>query len=606
MYRAPLLLSLIGTACIAAAVAGGRVGGVAGSGQKGTAFVVQHARMFDGERMHDVADVLVRDGRIVGIGARLPVPPGTEVVDGTGRTLMPGLIDAHTHSFGDALERALVFGVTTVVDMFTDHQQARLWRAGQADGRASNRADIVSAGTLITAPNGHGTQFGRPIPTITSAAEADAFVGARLAEGSDFIKIVYEDGSAYGRQIPSIDAETLRVLIDAARRRQKLVVVHPGSRRGAEQAIAFGAHGLVHVFADEPPGADFGAAVRKAGAFVVPTLSVVQSAAGQAGGVALTQHPSMAPFLTEQERASLAMTFPQRPGSRVRLDHALAAVRQLHAAGVPILAGSDAPNPGTAHGSTVHYELELLVRAGLRPIEALQAATARPAAAFQLEDRGTIAPGKRADLLLVDGDPSSDITATRQIVAVWKGGVRLDRQPPAKTETPSASVSASGLISDFDDGEPNATFGAGWQISTDEMLGGKSSAQMRIVKAGALNSAAALEVSGEIRAGAPFSWAGAMFFPGATPMAPVDLSKFKELVFWARGDGREYQVMLFATRFGSIPVSQGFAAGPEWREHVVPLERFSGADGADVRGILFSADQSTGPFQFVIDGVRLR
>ena len=94
---------------------------------------------------------------------------------------------------------------------------------------------------------------------------------------------------------------------------------------------------------------------------------------------------------------------------------------------VPILAGTDADNPTTSHGASIHRELELLVHSGLTPQEALAAATSVPASAFHLEDRGVIAPGKRADLLLVKGDPTRDIRATRDIVSVWKLGVENDR-----------------------------------------------------------------------------------------------------------------------------------------------------------------------------------
>jgi imidazolonepropionase-like amidohydrolase len=112
------------------------------------------------------------------------------------------------------------------------------------------------------------------------------------------------------------------------------------------------------------------------------------------------------------------------------LAHAFAALKQLHDAGVPILAGSDAPAPGSTNGVSLHGELELLVKGGLSPSEALAAATSVPARTFRLTDRGRIVPGLRADLLLVRGDPTRDITATRDIVEVWKAGVAVSAAPP--------------------------------------------------------------------------------------------------------------------------------------------------------------------------------
>jgi imidazolonepropionase-like amidohydrolase len=104
-------------------------------------------------------------------------------------------------------------------------------------------------------------------------------------------------------------------------------------------------------------------------------------------------------------------------------------VSRLVGAGVTILAGTDAPNPGTVFGASLHRELELLGRCGLTPAQALNAATAAPARVFNLPDRGNIAPGQRADLLLVAGDPLAGITATRAITGIWRAGVRCGRQP---------------------------------------------------------------------------------------------------------------------------------------------------------------------------------
>jgi imidazolonepropionase-like amidohydrolase len=128
-------------------------------------------------------------------------------------------------------------------------------------------------------------------------------------------------------------------------------------------------------------------------------------------------------------------------------------VARLRQAQVPVLAGSDAPNPGTAHGISLHRELELLVRAGLSPLEALRAATSTPARAFHLSDRGRIAVGLRADLVLVDGDPTTDILATRAIRTVWKLGRAVDREAyrlshgrPSRNLALLAAVAALALI----------------------------------------------------------------------------------------------------------------------------------------------------------------
>jgi hypothetical protein len=343
-----------------------------------------------------------------------------------------------------------------------------------------------------------------------------------------------------------------------------------------------------------------------AGVFVTPTLSVTESTTGVASGESLTKDARLSPFINATETTSLGGRFPNRPGSKQNLANAFGATKLLYDAGVPILAGTDAPNPGTAHGASLHRELELLVKAGLPAEGALRAATSVPARAYGLADRGRIAPGLRADLVLVNGDPTSDILATRDIDAIWKRGVRVARTKPTATTAAAPVATATGLVADFESAEVRAEFGSGWQTSTDTMMGGTSTATMTIVQGGANSSRGALEVRGTIADGAPFPWAGAMFFPAATPMAPVDASKYKALVFWARGDGGTHQVMLFAARLGNIPAAAPFTPGPEWREVVLPFSAFSGIDGSDLRGVLFSAGSKPGAFRFEIDDVRFR
>ena len=586
--------------------------------QPSRALVIKNVRIFDGSRVIPTGTVVVEGGKIKSVGKDVAVPDGAEVIDGTGHTLLPGLIDSHTHAYGAALQQALMFGVTTELDMFTDYHMAAQLRKEQVEGKAAERADLFSAGTLVTAPGGHGTEYGIKIPTITGPDEAQAFVDARLNEGSDYIKIIYDDGKTYGLNWPTISKETMSAVVAAAHKRGKLVVVHIGTLAGARDAIAAGADGLAHLFVDRAPDPEFGRFVASHHCFVVPTLTVLESITGVAGGATLITDPGLAPALSSTDAASLTRSFPFRPEAQLTYAGAEQAVRQLKAARVPILAGTDAPNPGTLHGASIHRELELLVKAGLTPMEALATATSVPAAQFRLSDRGRIKPGMRADLLLVKGDPTSDIRATRNIVRVWKAGVAVDRQAylaaitKAKAQAegqrnqPAPAGSESGLVSDFDEEKPSAKFGAGWSVSNDSVAGGKSTAEIKVVTGGANDSRGSLLVTGEIRPDFPYPWAGAMFSPGTGEMVPANLSAKKEISFWTKGEGKTYRLMLFAKSRGYQPGVKDFVAGPEWKQFTFRLSEFDGMDGSDLMAILFVGGPGRGSFVFQIDDVRFR
>ena len=397
-------------------------------------FVVRSAGVFDGERLLVDTDVLVKDGRVVAVGHGLAVAPGLPEIDGRGRTLLPGLIDAHVHTYGSGLSDALNFGVTTVLDMFTDPAVVRELKPAREALVPSQHADLFSAGWLATAPGGHGTEFGLPVPTLSTPAQAPAWVAARIAEGSDWIKIVYEPPGRDGERLPfaSLDRATLGAVIEAAHRTRRLAVVHVTRREPARQALAAGADGLVHVYADEDSDDEVEQLAAARHAFVTPTLSVLRSFAGQSPGPGLAADPQIAPYLSPEQRSTLVPQSPRRlDPALARIFHAdvpLLATARLNARGVDLLAGTDAPNPGTAQGVSLHGELELLVRAGLTPTQALAAATSVPARRFSLQDRGRIAPGSRADLVLVRGDPTTDIRATRSIIAIWKNGAPIQRR----------------------------------------------------------------------------------------------------------------------------------------------------------------------------------
>ena len=576
-------------------------------------FAITHVRVFDGARMAGDMTVIVRDGRIKNVGARLPVPAGLTTVDGAGKTLLPGFIDAHTHSWGDAQQDALRFGVSAELDMLGDWNRLPALKAQRESLARTRQADLWSAGAAVTAPKGHGTQFGMDVPTLAADGDAKAFVGARVAEGSDYIKLIVEDMSAHGagahgkRSLwPTLASPQLAAGITAARAAGKLAVMHVSHLKDARDAIVHGADGLVHVFID-PADAAFVRLAKQRDAFVIPTLSVIATMAQSGEGETLGNDARVQPWLTDAQRGTLKAVYPGAQPRPSALENALQSVRALHGAGVDILAGTDAGNPGTAHGASMHGELELLVRAGLTPVQALAGATSVPARRFGLQDRGRIAAGMRADLVLVDGDPSQDITATRAIASVWKNGYQVARNLPQQaTAAGGEALPAGTLVSDFEDAIASA-LGAGWQPTTDQMMGGASIVAFARVEKGAKGSRGALAVSGEIRPGSAYPWAGVMLFPAKQPMQPVDMSLRKELVFQARGDGRTYQLMLFSgAQAQAMPSMQTFVAGKDWQEIRVPLAAFPGADPARVRGIAFTAGQPAAAFHFQIDDVELR
>lgn len=569
--------------------------------------------VFDGEQLLESTTVLVEDGIITAVGTDVPLPAEAEVIDGTGQTLLPGLIDAHQHVFTpEALEQNLVFGVTTVLDMFTVPGFASAMRAEQEAGTASYRADLFSAGVLATAPHGHGTQFGVEVAGLTDPAQAPDWVAERLAEGSDYIKVVIETGEEMGYEIPSLDQELAAAVTAAAHAEGLLVLTHVQTLEAARAALEAGTDGLAHIFTDEVADASFVEAAATAGLFVVPTLTVFQSLPEGTPDTATMEDPYLQPYLLPLDLQNLSQPFAGFP--QLSAAAGLESVRLLHEAGVPVLAGTDAMNPGTTYGASLHRELELLVEAGLSPAEALAAATSATAELFGLTDRGFIREGLRADLLLVEGNPVTDILATRRIIGVWKDGEPADRagwlagaeagRAAAAEQAEQLSGDAPVLISDFETGQALADFGQPWAATDDSAAGGDSRAVISVTEGGAAESGFALQVDGSVGEAFPFPWSGAMFMPAAVPFAPADLSAVPVLSFQASGTPGDYRVQLYCSNLGQAVVEAGFPVSADWQTVSVDLREVGGCDVSGVNAIIITSG-TPGEFSLRLDDVYL-
>lgn len=549
-------------------------------------------RVFDGEALLPGAQtVLIQGGKISALGSNVTIPAGVQRIDGKGATLLPGLIDSHTHIYGEVLKDAVRFGVTAELDMFTAPQGLRALQAGRDNGANTDRADVYSAGMLATAPGGHGTEYGVAVETLTKPEEAQGWVDRRIAEGSDWIKLVYERPRP-GERLPSLDQPIMAALVQAAHARGKLVVAHALGAAAAEEFIAAGGDGLVHAPLT-PVSPALVARMKARGVFVIPTLSVHEAFGGGAEAGAALLLPELRARLSATQKSTLtppgSAYFP--PGS---LDAAKANVAAFHAAGIRILAGTDAPNPGTAHGPSLHAELKLLSDAGLSPLEALRAATSGPADAFKLSARGRIRIGAPADLVLVSGDPTADIAATQRMRAVWRNGVAV----PLTVSAVRGERVEPMLVSDFGAGL-GSSFGADWMVTTDRVIGGASSATLTRTSEGALR------VEGEVKPGAYAGWAGASLPFSADWSALKDLSATKALVFRARGAPAPVQVMVFGEALAARPLGTVFNVGPEWRAVRIAWSDIAGLDPAAVRAIALAAGPGAGPYWLEIDDVRL-
>lgn len=392
---------------------------------------ITDVRIFDGVEVVSERAVVLDGGLIRAVGG--PVPADATIVDGDGATLLPGLIDSHVHTNLAGLRDALAFGVTTELDL-----QGR-WSARKRR-EVANRQDVADLRTSqmgVMAKDGHPKQYLRSssnplirllarapfvLPSVQHPDQATRFVNQQVERGADYIKVFIEDGSHIGHPgLPVLDEPTLRAAIDAAHAHRRLAIAHVTTADGARQAIDCGADGLAHLFLDSPtPG--LVEAIAAAKAFVIPTLVTLSTAFGNSAAD-LAADPRVSARLSTEWLGSLRRSMNVHPEGR--LEDAYATVLALRDAGVDILAGSDVSEPmpmlgGLAHGASLHMELQLLVKAGFTPVEALRSATSLPAHVFGLADRGRVAAGMRADLVLVDGDPTRDISATLSTRAVWR------------------------------------------------------------------------------------------------------------------------------------------------------------------------------------------
>lgn len=299
---------------------------------------ITNAQVFDGEKTVGVRTVVIDGTRIARVGGE--VPRDCEVVDGSGATLLPGLIDAHVHSAPGSLALALRFGVTTELEM--QGMNTRENRGSIADD--DTLADVRSSGFAITPPGGHPSELMpegfRPkwdlppvmplMPFSTTPEEAAAYVPQLLARGSDFIKFMIDDGTVEGHPgLPSLDRATLNAGVAEARKYGALTVAHALTVEATRMAAEAGVDGVTHVFMDQPHTAEIIDLIRDAGMFVIPCITLNASMMGVTGSE-LADDPRVAARLDDSWDRTLRSSYDRYPQGS--LEDVCATVRALDAA----------------------------------------------------------------------------------------------------------------------------------------------------------------------------------------------------------------------------------------------------------------------------------
>jgi len=273
------------------------------------------------------------------------VPAGATIIDAHGATLMPSLIDSHLHTDLICLHDALLFGVTTELEMNGHWSQKERRKIAERD----DIADLRSPGMGITPKGGHPTQymssssnlllrFFYRYPFLSTPDEAAKFVAKQVSEGADYIKIFIEDGSCIGSPgLPVLNDETLIASVKEAHKFNKMAIAHVTTLEGGKRAIAAGVDGLAHIFFDCQATAEFVSATASSGAFVIPTLVTISSAVGNNASV-LAADERVKSRLDKKWLDSLSHSMNVYLAGK--LDDAFASVMALYKAGVDILASA--------------------------------------------------------------------------------------------------------------------------------------------------------------------------------------------------------------------------------------------------------------------------
>ena len=373
---------------------------------------IDNAILFDGYSTQEPRRIVMENGIII------DSTEADTVIDGTGCTLLPGLIESHGHLYDKTkfLKMALQGGINTMMDMgIRKPEQVEELGLRNLPGLPQ----VFSSCGLIFAPGSKMYQrMDYPeYMVLKDIHDVPRLVDHQVELGADYIKLIFEDeGRNDGVHFP---VDVGRAVVERAHGHGKLVVAHCVSNHSYQTALDVGLDIIAHIPYTEELTPELAAAVAKQGISVVPTVIMGKNLIAKIADA----HPLVVKikrFVNRVKGQKDAFDFTIKTG--------IWSLQQLYKANAMIVAGTDSTleddkTPASVpYGEGLHQEFELYAEAGIPNLEILQSATSRAADIWKLHDRGVIAPGKRADLILVRGNPVADISCLRNVERIWIAG----------------------------------------------------------------------------------------------------------------------------------------------------------------------------------------
>jgi imidazolonepropionase-like amidohydrolase len=375
------------------------------SKKKSCDLLIQNVGLFDGHQYRGIVDVAIKHDSIVKISKKIDDYTGLVTIDGSGKYMIPGLINSHVHLWQKQdLKEALQAGIFAVIDLHSSEGPDPFFRQLRD---SVSYASYYSSGYAATAPKAHPTQL-FPIETINDTVSPAQFVENRIKKGADLIKIIsgnLKPGSQwYGNPTLSYDQieETSRV----AKRSNKKVVVHVSQAEEAAKIANMGVDGLAHLWSfNDTATSEQLRLLKEKNVFIIPT-AIIQKKAWQV----IEKNPG-GENKFKGSLSTLPITYRE--------------IKRVYEAGLSICAGTDPPNFGINYTTDLIEEMMMYAEAGLPNIEVLKTATGNPSTIFQLGGIGKINVGLKANFILLNSDPLKNLSALKDINGIWKNGTRV-------------------------------------------------------------------------------------------------------------------------------------------------------------------------------------